>query len=38
LNVGDISVRVGIFSRSTFLRLFKKYTGVSPNDYRSMNR
>lgn len=34
LLIGDISSKVGIHSRSTFLRLFKKYEGITPMDYR----
>lgn len=34
LKIGEISERVGIFSRTTFLRNFKKHEGVSPMDYR----
>jgi YesN/AraC family two-component response regulator len=33
--IGDIATMVGIESRSTFLRVFKKLEGVSPNEYRS---
>ena len=35
LKIGDIAERIGIHSRTTFLRLFKKYEGVSPMDYRN---
>ncbi len=34
LMVKDIGPKVGIFSISTFMRLFKNYTGKTPNDYR----
>lgn len=34
LMVKDIAPMVGIYSISTFLRLFKNYTGKTPNDYR----
>ncbi|NHN32516.1 helix-turn-helix domain-containing protein [Paenibacillus agricola] len=34
LLISDISTKVGIHSRSTFLRLFKKYEGITPMDYR----
>jgi two-component system response regulator YesN len=37
-NTGDISERVGIYSRTTFIRLFKKYTGATPNQYRDENK
>lgn len=33
-NVNEIALQVGIYSRATFQRLFKKYAGVSPNEYR----
>ncbi|MEF3302357.1 helix-turn-helix domain-containing protein [Paenibacillus sp. GYB003] len=32
----EIAESVGIVSRSTFFRLFKKYEGVTPQDYRKM--
>lgn len=32
----DIASRVGILSRATFFRLFKKYEGVTPQDYRRL--
>jgi two-component system response regulator YesN len=35
LKISDIADQIGIFSRTTFLRLFKKYEGISPNEYRS---
>jgi len=35
LKVAYIAERIGIHSRTTFLRLFKKYEGVSPLDYRN---
>jgi AraC-type DNA-binding domain-containing proteins len=34
LKVKDIAPRVGIYSISTFMRLFKQHTGKTPNDYR----
>lgn len=34
LMIKDIGPEVGIFSISTFMRLFKNYTGKTPNDYR----
>lgn len=36
LQIKTVSENVGIYSRMTFLRLFKKYEGVSPNDYKEM--
>jgi YesN/AraC family two-component response regulator len=35
IKIGDIATMVGIESRSTFLRVFKKLEGVAPNEYRS---
>ncbi len=32
----EIAERVGIVSRATFFRLFKKYEGVTPQEYRAM--
>ncbi len=32
--ISDIGSMVGISSNSTFLRQFKKYTGMTPNEYR----
>ncbi|MBO9609553.1 MAG: helix-turn-helix domain-containing protein [Paenibacillaceae bacterium] len=32
----EIAARIGILSRATFFRLFKKYEGVTPQDYRKM--
>ena len=37
LKVKDIAPKVGIYSISTFMRLFKKHTGKTPNDYRKSN-
>ncbi|MDO3412459.1 helix-turn-helix domain-containing protein [Saccharibacillus sp. CPCC 101409] len=34
LPVIDVATSVGIFDRTTFLRTFKKFEGVSPNEYR----
>jgi AraC-like DNA-binding protein len=36
LKVGEIACLVGIDSRATFLRLFHKYEGVSPKEYRQL--
>ena len=36
LKVGEIGDEVGIDSRATFLRLFKKTIGVSPSAYRAL--
>jgi AraC-like DNA-binding protein len=38
LRVNDIAERVGIPSRTTFLRVFKKVEGIAPNEYRSLHR
>ncbi|MFB9273837.1 helix-turn-helix domain-containing protein [Cohnella cellulosilytica] len=38
LLVAAISKEVGIFDRTTFLRTFKKFEGLSPNDYRRQAR
>jgi len=35
LKIGAISAMVGIDSRATFLRNFRKYEGCSPNEYRA---
>lgn len=34
----NVSEAVGIYSVSTFIRLFKKYEGVTPGVYRDMNK
>lgn len=36
MKISEISSQVGIESRTTFLRVFKKRTGVSPNEYRNL--
>ncbi|NOU94228.1 helix-turn-helix domain-containing protein [Paenibacillus sp. LMG 31456] len=33
-NISDISEQVGIYSRTTFIRLFKKFEGLPPNEFR----
>ncbi|TMV46869.1 helix-turn-helix domain-containing protein [Paenibacillus mesophilus] len=35
LTIGDIAEKVGIHNRTTFLRIFKKTEGVTPQSYRS---
>lgn len=35
VRVSDVGAMVGIPSGNTFLRWFKKYTGMTPNEYRS---
>jgi AraC-like DNA-binding protein len=35
LKIGDIAQQIGIESRTTFLRIFKKHEGISPIDYRN---
>ncbi|MFD0959058.1 helix-turn-helix domain-containing protein [Paenibacillus chungangensis] len=37
LKVSEISERIGITSRTTFLRLFKKHESLSPLDYRQLH-
>ncbi len=37
-NIMHIAEDVGIFSRTTFIRLFKKYEGITPNEYRKLTR
>lgn len=37
-NVQEIAGKVGIYSRTTFIRLFKKYEGITPNAYRDLKR
>jgi AraC-like DNA-binding protein len=34
MTIGDIAERVGINSRTTFLRIFKKTEGIAPQSYR----
>ena len=38
INIMHIAEDVGIFSRTTFIRLFKKYEGITPNEYRKLMR
>ncbi len=38
MNIGDISQKVGIFSRATFIRTFKKFEGITPSEYRELYR
>lgn len=35
IRTGDVGALVGIPSNNTFLRWFKKYTGMTPNEYRN---
>ena len=37
LKVSEISEKVGIPSQTTFIRLFKKYCGMPPNEYRKLH-
>ena len=37
LSVQEISEKVGIFSRSTFLRIFRKIAGVSPSEFKKLS-
>jgi two-component system response regulator YesN len=36
MTVGEISRNVGIFSRTTFVRTFKKVEGIAPSEYRKL--
>lgn len=36
MKISDISERVGIYSRSTFIRLFKRHVGITPLEYRKI--
>ena len=36
--IGEIAAMVGIESRATFLRVFKKMEGISPNEYRMLKK
>jgi two-component system response regulator YesN len=36
IQINEIGTQVGIHSRTTFLRTFKKWEGVAPADYRQM--
>lgn len=38
LRVNEIAEQVGIHSRTTFLRVFKKVEGITPNEYRTLQR
>lgn len=38
IKISEVGAMVGISSGNTFLRQFKKYTGMSPKDYRSKIR
>lgn len=38
LRMNEVAEQVGIFSRSTFQRVFKKHEGISPNEYRTLHR
>lgn len=38
VRIGDVGLRVGIPSSNTFLRQFKKYTGMTPKEYRMKAR
>ncbi len=37
IRIADIGPQVGIENSNTFLRQFKKFTGLSPNEYRKKN-
>lgn len=36
LKIGDVATAVGMDSRATFLRVFKKTIGISPTEYRAL--
>lgn len=38
LTINDVAFQVGIESRTTFLRVFKKLAGVAPHEYRIANK
>jgi len=38
LTVHQIAEGIGFFNRTTFLRTFKRFEGISPNDYRKLNQ
>ncbi|TXK77637.1 AraC family transcriptional regulator [Paenibacillus sp. N3.4] len=38
LKINEIAERIGMNSRTTFLRMFKKHEGISPADYRHIHR
>lgn len=38
LTINEIVDRVGVYSRTTFIRLFKKYEGTTPHLFRNSNR
>jgi len=38
LSISDTCEKVGLASMSTFMRVFKKYTGLSPGQYQEMYR
>lgn len=38
MKISDIGEKVGFFSRTTFLRIFRKMEGVSPSQYRKLHR
>ena len=38
LRIADVGAMVGIGNINTFLRQFKKYTGMTPKEYRMNQR
>lgn len=36
INISEIMVRTGFVGRNTFVRVFKKFEGVTPSEYRKM--
>ncbi|MCU6711423.1 helix-turn-helix domain-containing protein [Paenibacillus sp. J5C_2022] len=37
ISINEVAEKVGIFNRTTFLRTFKKYEGVSPLEFKKLN-
>ncbi len=38
LQIGEIAARVGYFDGNYFTKVFKKHTGVTPNQYRKSQK
>jgi len=36
-SINEVAEKVGIFNRTTFLRTFKKYEGISPLEFKKLN-
>lgn len=37
ISINEVAEKVGIYNRTTFLRTFKKYEGVSPVEFKKLN-